>query len=136
MPHDTEPSLAPVIVIGAGLAGLACADVLGSAALVFEREECPGGAARSFERYGFSFDVTGHWLHLREPEVVRLIGELFSADELVTVARRAVIHSHGVRTPYPFQANTYGLPVNIVAECVLGYFKAREQAARGILPPP
>lgn len=57
-------------------------------------------------------------------------------DMLVRVQRRAVIHSHGVHTPYPFQANTYGLPVAVVSACLLGYFRARERDARGESVPP
>jgi len=52
------------------------------------------------------------------------------------VNRRAEVHIEGVRTPYPFQANTHGLPTNIVADCVLGYFEARETSLRGEFPPP
>jgi protoporphyrinogen oxidase len=57
-------------------------------------------------------------------------------DELVTVQRRAEVHSHGVRTPYPFQANTYGLPPNVIADCVLGFFRAREARFAGTPPEP
>ncbi len=123
------------VVIGAGLAGLSFARHLGRPSLVLEQEREVGGTTRSFRRGGFSFDVTGHWLHLRDPGIERLVRELFP-DELQRIARRAAIHSHGVLTPYPFQANTHGLPPSVVAECVLGYFEAREQAARGATRPP
>jgi protoporphyrinogen oxidase len=123
------------LIIGAGLAGLSCAKHLGRPSIILEREPEVGGTARSFRRGSFSFDVTGHWLHLRDPGVQRLVRELMG-DELVTVARRAAIYSHGVRTPYPFQANTYGLPAEVISECVLGYFAARERAAKGASPEP
>ena len=45
-------------------------------------------------------------------------------------------YSKAVTTPYPFQANTYGLPQDVVAECVLGYFRAQEAQAKGSLSPP
>jgi protoporphyrinogen oxidase len=124
-----------VLILGAGLAGLSCARHLGGGYQLHERETTAGGVARSFARGAFFFDVTGHWLHLRDPGIEKLAKELLG-DELVVVQRRAEIHSHGVRTPYPFQANTYGLPPAVVAECVLGYFAAREAEARGGLPPP
>jgi protoporphyrinogen oxidase len=123
------------VIIGAGLAGLGCARYLDGSAVILERESAVGGTARSFVRHGFSFDITGHWLHLRDPGIQELVRELFG-DELVKVQRRAAIYSHGVLTPYPFQANTHGLPVEVVAECVLGYFAAREQLARGDAPAP
>ena len=119
----------PIVILGAGLAGIAAARELGRDCVVLERDMSVGGTARSTRRLGFTFDVTGHWLHLSDPEVKQTIHTLLKG-ELVQIERRASIHSHGVRTPYPFQANTYGLPQNVIADCVLGYFKARERAAR------
>src|SRR5688572_17559312 len=134
MPSLPDPS-PPTVIIGAGLAGLSCARHLGRPALVLERELEVGGTARSFQRGSFTFDVTGHWLHLRDEKIARLVHELLG-DELVTVERRAAIYSHGVHTPYPFQANTYGLPAQVIADCVLGYFEARERSAKGAFAPP
>jgi phytoene dehydrogenase-like protein len=62
-----DPSL-PVVVLGAGLTGLSAAYHLRRPALLVERGPQVGGHARSFRRDGFTFDVTGHWLHLREPQ--------------------------------------------------------------------
>jgi protoporphyrinogen oxidase len=116
----------PVVILGAGLAGIAAARELGPGCVVLERDQVVGGTARSTQRLGFTFDVTGHWLHLADPEIKQTVLALLG-DQLIRVARRAEVHSHGVRTPYPFQANTYGLPANVIADCVLGYFRAREQ---------
>src|SRR5687768_4758952 len=113
------------VILGAGLAGLSCARHLGGGYQLFERADAVGGAARTFRRGDFWFDVTGHWLHLKDEAISRLAHELLG-DELVQVTRRASIDSNGVRTPYPFQAHTYGLPAGVVADCVLGYFRARE----------
>ena len=124
------PPRPPVIIVGAGLAGLACARELGLDSLLLEREAMVGGLSRSLQRSGFWFDMTGHWLHLSNPGIERTVHALMG-DELVAVQRRAAIYSHGITTPYPFQANTYGRPADVVAECVLGYFRAREQVARG-----
>src|SRR5687768_13151565 len=110
--------MSDVLILGAGLAGLSCARHLGAPYRIIEKEMAPGGVSRSFARGDYLFDVTGHWLHLRDPGIDKLVNELLPG-KLERVARRAVIHSHGVRTPYPFQANTYGLPPDVVAECVL-----------------
>lgn len=115
----------PVVVLGAGLAGLSFAHHVGRPVTLLERESDVGGTARSHQRGAFVFDVTGHWLHLKDAELRTWLLGLMDG-ELQTVARHAEIHSHGVRTPFPFQANTYGLPLGVVAECVLGYFRARE----------
>jgi phytoene dehydrogenase-like protein len=48
-----------VIVIGSGLAGLACAALLsfcGKKTVVFESHDAPGGAAHTWERRGFHFE--------------------------------------------------------------------------------
>jgi protoporphyrinogen oxidase len=125
----------PIIILGAGLAGLGCARELGRRALVLEREREVGGLARSVRRGGFTFDLTGHWLHCADPRTEALARELLG-DGLERVARRAAVTSQGITTPFPFQANTFGRPPRVIADCVLGYFRAREAAARGDQAPP
>src|SRR5262245_20461410 len=106
----------PVIIVGGGLTGLSTGLHLGSDVpwLLFEKDSRPGGHARTESSRGFYFDKTGHWLHLRDPNIKSLVGELFPGDEpareLVPVARRARVWSHGALLRYPFQANLHGLP--------------------------
>lgn len=121
----------PVVILGGGLTGLSAAWHLdGVESLVLERDAEPGGLCRSFAEDGFTFDCTGHLLHLREPRfrdlVERLAPGAFAAHE-----RRALIFSKGTFTPYPFQANLHGLPVDTVKDCVAGFVEAllrREKA--------
>ena len=42
--------------------------------------------------------------------------------------RRAAIYSKATVTPYPFQANTYGLPPDVVKECVIGFVESMQAA--------
>ena len=113
----------PVVIIGAGLAGLSTAYHLrGRDCVVLEKAEGPGGLAGSRRAGGFTFDYTGHLLHLREPSVIALIEELL-AGELAVHERRAAIYSQETLTPYPFQANTHGLPTQVVYECVAGFVR-------------
>ena len=128
-----DPSL-PVVVLGAGLTGLSAAYHLRRPALLVERGPQVGGHARSFRQDGFTFDVTGHWLHLREPQTRALVEGLFAPGELVSVERRTRVYTHGALLPYPFQANLHGLPLEVVQECLVGFVEARERAARGELP--
>jgi protoporphyrinogen oxidase len=123
------------LIIGAGLAGLSCAYHLKNNFVLVERETTVGGVARTFLRNGFLFDCTGHWLHLRDPVIAPFIHRLLDG-KLECNQRRAAIYSHGVLTPYPFQAHTYGLPTAVVAECVLGFFQAREAAIKNKLAAP
>ena len=114
----------PVVIIGAGLAGLSTACHLrGRECVVLEKAEGPGGLAGSRRAGDFTFDYTGHLLHLRDPAVIALIDELL-AGELTVHERRAAIYSQETLTPYPFQANTYGLPTQVVYECVAGFVRA------------
>ncbi len=115
-----------IVVLGAGLAGLSAAFHLQDHldVVVLEKEDRPGGLCRSIVKDGFTFDLTGHLLHLKRPEIRALVGDLIPEDHFQKINRRAFIHSHGVFTPYPFQVNTHGLPKEVVAECVLGFIEA------------
>lgn len=113
-----------VVVAGAGLAGLSCAYHLKSPAVVIDREPQVGGTARSVSVGGFTFDFTGHLLHLHDPYTKSLVRQLLRGNTVECV-RRAWIHSHGVQTPYPFQANLFGLPPSVVRDCVNGVRSAR-----------
>jgi protoporphyrinogen oxidase len=123
------------LIIGAGLTGLSCAHHLRNDYLVVEKEDEPGGIVRTRVRHGgFLCDGTGHWLHLRNAAMKELVNQLL-AGRLVEYERKAVIHLRGAFTPYPFQANTYGLPREVVMECLLGLLKARHPADFGLTAP-
>ena len=128
-PVNPAPPNSDVLVVGAGLAGIATALELGSGYRLLERAGRPGGLCRTDVRDGFHFDATGHWLHLRDPGVRALAEELLPGGWLV-VERRAAIWSHGVFTRYPYQVNTHGLPAPVVAENLLGLVEARLAGAR------
>src|SRR5579871_679173 len=108
---------ARVVILGGGLTGISAAVHLRSPWVLFEREERLGGHARTDERDGFRFDKTGHWLHLRDPGVKRMVDELLPG-QMTPIARRARIFSHGVLTRYPYQANLHGLPPEVIKECL------------------
>jgi protoporphyrinogen oxidase len=123
------------LIVGAGLTGLSCAYHLGGDYLLVERENEPGGMVRTRERHpGFLCDHTGHWLHLRSDQMKGLVQRLLPG-ELVEHERKAVIHLGGILTHYPFQANTYGLPRELVLECLLGLLKARHPEDFNLQPP-
>lgn len=124
-----------VIIIGAGLTGLSCAWHLGGDYLLLERELEPGGIVRTRIRLNaFHCDGTGHWLHLRNPAMKELVNQLLPGG-LVEYERKAVIYSKGVFTHYPFQANTYGLPNEVVLECLSGLLKAKHPEDFGLKAP-
>ena len=118
-----------VLILGGGLAGLSTAyhlDRLGPRGryLLVEKREKVGGRAATEERDGFHFDHTGHLLHLHDAYGKKLITGLLKGN-LDSHERSTWIYSHGVETRYPFQANTFGLPQKVIAECLGGFFRAR-----------
>ncbi len=90
---------------------------------VLEKSDCVGGTARSIEIKGFTFDITGHLLHLHFDYTKELIKKLLG-DNIYTCVRKASIHSNGIQTEYPFQVNTFGLPQTVIQECVEGFKEA------------
>jgi protoporphyrinogen oxidase len=110
-----------VLIIGAGLAGLSTAYHLGKVPYrLIEKDQEAGGLCRSYQVDGFTFDMTGHLLHFRQPEIQQLVESLLEG-QLARHTRRSYIYSHGRYTEYPFQVNTYGLPPEVIRECLLGF---------------
>src|SRR5258706_13015890 len=118
----------PVVILGAGLTGLSAARHLAEPCVVLEREDEVGGLARTHVEQGFTFDCTGHLLHLRDPRVQALVATLLP-DVFTRHERRALIYSKGGYTAYPFQANLHGLPPDVVQECVTGVVEAEGRPA-------
>jgi protoporphyrinogen oxidase len=118
-----------ILIIGAGLAGLSTAYHLGSRDYqVCEKEQEAGGLCRSYLKHGFTFDYTGHLLHTRQDYTRRLLDQLLPG-RLSAHRRCASICTQGVLTPYPFQANLYKLPREIIKECLVGFCRAVEARA-------
>lgn len=118
------PAQVETLIIGAGLAGLSTALHHPGEAIVVEATGLVGGKARSETIDGFTFDVTGHWLHLRDDGIKALMSRLLGDDHFVRIARQSRIWSCGVYTQYPFQANVHGLPPEVVKECIMGAIEA------------
>ena len=118
------------LILGAGLAGLSAAFHLRPGeTLVVEREREPGGLCRTRRVEGFFFDCTGHLLHLGKGPVREMVLGLLPRV-FRSVERRACVFSKGVFTGYPFQANTHGLPPEVVRECVVGFVESLMRKGR------
>ncbi|MEI7542285.1 MAG: FAD-dependent oxidoreductase [bacterium] len=112
------------IIIGAGFAGLSAGHKLKKDFLILEKNERPGGLCRTDIVAGFTFDYTGHFLHLRKPETKKFILANCKVP-LKAITRKASIYSNGVYTGYPYQVNSFGLPAKIGSENVAGFLKAK-----------
>jgi protoporphyrinogen oxidase len=122
-----------VVILGGGLTGISAAIHLRRPWVLFEKEPHMGGLAVTRERDGYYFDRTGHWLHLRDDGMKKLVAETLP-EQMVLVERKARIFSQGVTTLYPFQANLYGLPPEVVKECLLGVIEAKLKGADAVEP--
>jgi UDP-galactopyranose mutase len=121
--HAGEPEYSTV-VIGAGPTGLSTAYHLGAGSLLLEQNATVGGWCRSIVDNGFTFDYAGHIMFSNDPYVHQLYGKLLG-DNVHWQDREAWIHSKGIYTRYPFQGALYGLPGEVLKECILGAIEAR-----------
>jgi len=107
------------IILGGGLSGLsACYHGDG---VIYEKSSQAGGQASSNEENGFIFDEGIHVMHTKNEYILSLMEKLNVDMEIRE--RNAWIMSNGVMTRYPFQANTFGLPNDIIKDCVDGFIE-------------
>jgi protoporphyrinogen oxidase len=114
-----------IVIIGAGLTGLSAAYHLEKKGYtnftIFEKESSLGGLCGTKIQDGFTFDYTGHLLHINDPYLQELVQEKIGFDMFNSIERRSFIYSQDTYTPYPFQTNLYGLPTATIANCLQGY---------------
>lgn len=95
----------PVLIVGAGPAGLAAAHALvqrGARPLVVEQGSQVGGIARTEVHRGYRFDIGGHRFYTREPTVQRLWQEMLGQD-FMQVTRLSRIYYRGRFFDYPLR---------------------------------
>ena len=112
------------VVIGAGPTGLSAAFHLGADATLLEQNPTVGGWCRSIEDRGFTFDHAGHIMFSNDPYVHEMYRMLLG-ENVHWQEREAWIYSKGVYTRYPFQGSLYGLPPDVIKECIVGAVEAR-----------
>jgi UDP-galactopyranose mutase len=117
-------SHAPVVVIGGGPTGLSAAYHLGENALLLEQNDRIGGWCRSLQTKGFTFDFAGHIMFSNDPYVHQMY-KMLLGDNVHWQDREAWIYSKNVYTRYPFQGALYGLPPDVIKECIVGAIEAR-----------
>ena len=113
-----------VAIIGAGPTGLSAAFHLGERSLLLERNATVGGWCRSVQDHGFTFDYAGHIMFSNDPYVHELY-QLLLGENVHWQDREAWIYSKNVYTRYPFQGALYGLPPEVLKECIVGAIEAR-----------
>jgi protoporphyrinogen oxidase len=125
-----QPTTDPVVVIGAGPAGLTAAYELGKAGhvtTVIEGSDAIGGISQTVERDGWRFDIGGHRFFTKVPEVEALWHEILPDEQFLLRPRMSRIFYQGKLYDYPLKAsNALGnLGVVEATKCVLSYVAAK-----------
>lgn len=110
-----------IVIIGGGPAGLSAAieaERLGASAVVLEADDVPGGLTRSFQHEGYTFDCSGHLLHLADPDAVALVERATEKRDWNRIERDSVIYMDGAIVPYPFQLHLAYAPEAVRRECL------------------
>lgn len=113
-----------VVIIGGGLAGLSAAYHLKVPYLLIEKEAVTGGVASSQRINGFTFDHAIHILYTKDPYASAFIHKMLG-ENICRATRSSWIYSHARYTPYPYQANNYGLPAATIAENLYGLIESQ-----------
>src|SRR5580658_4109436 len=129
------PDRDPVVVIGAGPAGLTAAyDIVrrGGSVVVFEADTVVGGISRTVEREGWRFDIGGHRFFTKVPEVEALWHEILPDEDFLLRPRLSRIYLNGKYFEYPLRASIVLRAVGVIeaARCVLSYIWARIRAPK------
>jgi protoporphyrinogen oxidase len=115
----------PIVIIGAGLTGLATALFLEHQGItnyaIYEKNTQVGGLCRTVHKNGYTFDFTGHFLHINNKKTPELLDLFFPLNQWKKHTRYAQIYSHNRFVDYPYQQNLYGLPKKVIDECVNGF---------------
>ena len=125
-PESTKPAVA---VIGAGPAGLACAQTLldlGYKVDIYEMSGSVGGMARSCEILGQTVDLGPHRFHTDEPLVKDFWADNLDSSETVHKERLSRILYKGKFFSYPLRGFEALFQLGLLesARCVLSYAKS------------
>lgn len=130
-------------ILGAGLAGLSTAYHLGDNfhskddaqsndnCMVFEKTNRVGGLAYSEETDDFILDYCVHVLYHSNAEIRELCDLLLDGNTKDHI-RSTWIFSKDTFTQFPFQANLYGLPLDVVEDCILAFIDAKYAETKSV----
>ena len=105
------------LILGAGVTGLAAANVLGPRAKVLEREARPGGLVRTECFNGYWFDHVLHILYFADCVTERRIQDMLG-ETLAPCVPIAFVETRSGTTRYPFQMHLEGLDEDTVIRCL------------------
>ena len=112
-----------MLVLGAGLAGLAAAADLGKHATVLERGDRPGGLVRTECFDGYWFDRVIHLLYFSDSNMQQRISALLGND-LVRCSPVAWVECSAGTVRFPFQIHFGGLEPTVAAHCLHDFLRS------------
>ena len=93
-----------IVILGAGLSGLAAAEALSAAGervLLLEKEHFSGGLARTVAYKNFKFDLGGHRLYFKDASLAGRVEKLLAPEPLLRFKRRSSTFIGGRFLRYP-----------------------------------
>jgi len=122
--------VAEVVILGAGLTGLSVAYHLESHNYldykIFEQHARPGGLLKTESTNGFNFDYTGHYLHVSDNYFRQFLNDIADLDtNFDLIERKSSVFLFDKYLNYPIQKNLYGLPADVIYECIDGFIKRK-----------
>ncbi|HXI39417.1 MAG TPA: NAD(P)/FAD-dependent oxidoreductase [Bryobacteraceae bacterium] len=120
---------APVVILGAGPAGLSAAHELagkGVPSTVLEQDSVVGGLARTVEYNGYRFDIGGHRFFTKLPQIEKIWKDVLGEDLLVR-PRLSRIFYRGKFFQYPLEPldALIGLGPVEALRCLASFARAR-----------
>lgn len=123
-----------VVIIGAGLTGLSAAYHLEQNNFhdfeIYEKGPRPGGLLCSEKSNDFTFDYTGHYLHVNDHGFYNFLDAVAGIDHFDAIQRRSAIYLHNTFVDYPIQMNLFGLPTDVIYACLNGYINRPTSRAK------
>jgi protoporphyrinogen oxidase len=127
--HNSESEQYPVVIIGAGPAGLTAAYELSKnsvRSVVLEKDSVVGGLSRTADYKGYLFDIGGHRFFTKVSLVDRMWHEVLGAD-FITRARLSRIYYKSKFFQYPLEPMNALMGLGIFESflCGLSYVRAK-----------
>ncbi|MFC1894966.1 protoporphyrinogen/coproporphyrinogen oxidase [Candidatus Dependentiae bacterium] len=122
--------MAEIVILGSGLTGLCTAYHLEKRGFfdfkIFEKENISGGLLRSFYQDNFTFDFTGHLLHINNNQFRDFIENISGLNKFNYIQRKSFIYLNQNFTPYPFQTNLANLSPKIIIDSIDGFVNRKK----------
>ena len=117
-----------IVIIGAGVSGLACAACMRGDVTILEAQEKIGGYCQTTKTKGYVWDRSGHFFHFRDAGIKSFFDREMDADSLVHVNKKTSIYLDGIGyVDFPFQKNIHQLPKDEYVRCLIDLYNAEKE---------